>query len=139
MIPVIYSAATGRVRRWMSDPDRKTQKDWDAAVTLGKGEAVLYTPDSVDVNALQDLVTKATGLVPANDRYAVVDGANVVGWIGNACDACGDFDLLKTDSPTVALVASDTAVAGWTLDSKTQVLVAPVEIAVAKVSADVVL
>lgn len=136
MIPVIYSAATGRLRRWMSDPERTTVEDWARALVLGKGEAVLYAKDSLDMHALQAEVTKRTGLVPVDDRFAVVEAGVVVGWIGNACEACGDFDSVKAERPAAEVLVSDKASVGWTFDGLD--FIAPVTVPFVKVSADVV-
>ncbi len=60
------------------------------------------------LDALQAYVTQQTGLVPANDRHAIVDAqGNVLGAI-NADLACGD------GYPGMTLVPDASAGPGWT-------------------------
>ncbi len=104
---VIYSLATGRVRRWLV-PDE------DGHLLHGaiKGEGVMHVPArySGNILTLQSYVTTRTGLTPAHDRYVIIDRrtTTIVGAL-IADPACGDA------VPGCDLVQHDMADGSWTV------------------------
>lgn len=74
-VDIIYSIATGRVRRIIAP---------SSGHPLHAGEAILKATDSqylafTSPGAIQSFVNAATGKVPSGDRYVLVDnGSNVV-------------------------------------------------------------
>ncbi len=130
MIPVLYSAATGRVREFATDPARTTEADW-AGYLRGKVNAAVNVVflENADLEQIQALVSKATGLTPKDDRYVIVENNVITGWIGNADPACGDFESLKAGAE---LIPSDKATEKWTVDPQTKELIPPVEAPVVK-------
>lgn len=104
---VVYSKTTGRVRSFIVP-----QFSYETvSPTTGKGEGVLGFPMSQygNLSTLQTLVTKATGLTPANDQYAIVNNqGQVIGSIFADPQGCGDSIQGAT------LVASSVAGPGWT-------------------------
>jgi hypothetical protein len=109
---VVYSIATGRVRRiYISNRDDEIKRD-DSRT----GEAFLHV-DSADakvargLDGLQGLVNAVTGKVPASDRYVVVQDGNIVGAI-IADPACGDA------LPRSLLIQHDTADDTWMFDGE---------------------
>lgn len=110
---IVYSAATGRVRRVL-DPQKVVANviQFLAQANLGVGEAAMvYTKTGADnVTAWQAAANAHTGLTPTADRYCVIDaGNNIVGTV-IADPACGD------GYPNCTLVAHPIAGpgAGWT-------------------------
>jgi hypothetical protein len=104
---VVYSVATGRVRRiYLSNRDDEIKRD-DSRT----GEAFLHV-DSTDakvardLDGLQGLVNAQTGKVPAGDRYVVVQDGIVKGAI-IADPACGD------SLPRSQLIQHETADERW--------------------------
>jgi hypothetical protein len=119
---LFYSATTGRLRRVIV-PDDDSQL---ANHLPGQGEASTTVPISALGGAVaeQAAVTKACGIVPANDRYAVCDptqpdgngnlpvvGAYVLDPLG-----CGDVILSPSDGATPCYLVPDAkASPGWVL------------------------
>lgn len=106
MFGVVFSKVTGRLRA-VYKPDKDSDLD---GIRLGDGESLMRLADKQygDLPALQDLVSTQTGLIPTNDRYAIVDSRGDVKGAILADPQAGD---------TIAdarLVASDKAVEGWT-------------------------
>lgn len=86
-IYVTYSAITGRVRSWIVGENVRPR--------VGKGEAVIevQSKDYGDLYKLQALVTQATGLIPADDRYIIVNAADkIVGTV--IADPVGCDDVI---------------------------------------------
>lgn len=117
---IVYSQATGRIRRWgVSNTDDELK-----SLPLASGEAVLQVAkDTVksgtrDAEALQAFVTAASGKTPVSDRYVVVSGSTVLTAI-LADPACGD------QIPDCELIQHDTADARWTFDPQTRTLTPP--------------
>lgn len=128
MIVVLYSKNTGRIREYATDPDRKTEADW-ASYLQGKLNAnidVLYT-ENADLYTLQARVTQATGKDPTGDRYAIVKGAKVKGWIGNADPACGDFDGPSREHGNPQFIKNAEADERWGYNPATGEFTRPVE------------
>lgn len=71
-----------------------------------------------DHDPIQDFISEKTGLVPKNDRYAVVLGGLVVDWIGSADPLLGHFSAKAAEYPGAQFIASDTAGVGWTYDGQ---------------------
>lgn len=105
---VIYSRATGRVRRVVST-DNPPPQFLNACGVLA-GEAALQFDGSGDLNTWQAAVTQTTLLVPANDRYCVIDPQNKIlsAIIGDIL--CGDSVL------GCRLVPHPSAGPDWTYD-----------------------
>jgi len=107
---IIYSKATGRVRR-VIDPNAAVA---NAIQFIAQGKAgpnegtLLYTKQVTnDLNAWQAAVTAATSKVPASDRYCIIDANNnIVGAI-LADPLCGDA------VPNCTLVQHDIADQTW--------------------------
>lgn len=125
MFAVIYSVRTGRIR-WHTSAGLKDVSH----VQPGAGCAIQIYPDAQygDLPTLQAQLSADTGLVPANDTYAIVDSAllaqvltpNVVGSIVADPEGCGDA------VPGHTLIAHPTASMGWTYHALTQTFVAPI-------------
>jgi hypothetical protein len=107
---VVYSIATGRVRRvYISNRDDEIKRS-DAR----PGEAFIHVDTANakvarNLEGLQALVNAATGKVPASDRYVLVQDGKVIGAI-IADPTCGD------SLPRVQLIQHDTADEGWSFD-----------------------
>lgn len=128
MIAVFYSKATGRVRRWLSDANKRTEKDWALAIAPimeNQGLGVAYYSDSVSLPQIQARISTLTGLQPADDRYVIIDNGQIVSWIGNACEACGDFALTKTARPNAEFVKHTEADERWSYDAQAKSLIRP--------------
>jgi len=107
MAVVIYSARTGRLRRYITDAvltDAQIVRKFPAAA--GEAHVMFDTlPDSPD--KLQELLSQHTGLIPRGDRYVLVTSAgNITGSILADPDA-GDSVSRRT------LVAHNEADIGW--------------------------
>lgn len=126
MIPVLYSKATGRVREFAIDPDRKTEADWQPYLRGKTSDAigVIFAEDG-ELPQLQAEVTKATGIKPKDDRYAIVKDDVIVDWIGNADPACGDFDEVLKKYPNAELIPHDKANEKWTIEPGTKRFIEP--------------
>jgi len=109
MALAIYSTATGRLRRVISNSVGETQSD-DALLIkhiAGTGESALIVLDNLGIDGFQAAVTVESGKTPANDRYAVIHQNGDVENIIIADPLAGDSVRNKT------LVASETARVGW--------------------------
>jgi len=108
---IIYSVATGRVRR-VIDPQANVPNVIQFLARAGGllGEAVLvYTKiGQDDLNAWQAAVNAHTGRIPANDRYCIIDQTNAIVGAVIADPSCGD------GYPNCILVAHPTADSRWT-------------------------
>lgn len=106
MFGVVYSKVTGRIRT-IYKPDKDSDLD---GIRLGDGESQLRFADKQysDLSTLQDLVSSQTGLIPVNDRYAIVDSRGDVKGAILADPQAGDAVV------GARLVANDKAVEGWT-------------------------
>jgi len=114
---VVYSAATGRVRRWLaSDTDGEIAK-----VALSAGEAFIQVgkKKGLDLPQLQDAVDAITGKTPANDRYVVIKAGAIVNAI-IADPSCGD--AIQGSE----LIAHETADGRWAFDSLTRTFTPPI-------------
>ena len=122
MIPVIYSLNTGRVRRWMVDPDRTTMEAWKPALSLMAGEAVTYIKDEDygDLSTLQSLVTQATGKTPSDDRYVVAHESGDILSVA-IVDPAVDKPPLQCE-----FVKSKYADTDWTFNKPTKKLIPPI-------------
>lgn len=113
LIPVIYSAKTGGVRRWFTFFDNNETDAHALAVKPGEGEALLmltraeYGP----LPLLQEKVTKHCGIDPKDHRYVAVDDKGDVTEVHCGIDEafCGDFVKGCT------LHAHAEAASGWKL------------------------
>lgn len=107
---IVYSTTTGRIRSII--PPAPTQ-DLDN-IKVGEGEEMLRLDDTSyveDLDQLQDIVSQQIGLVPTNDRYAVVDDTGQVVGIIIADPSAGDY------LPGFSLIPSKTAQVGWSWQS----------------------
>jgi len=110
---IVYSAATGRVRR-VIDPNAAVPNviTFLAQAKARPGEAVMaYTKQGGGADTLaawQAAVTTLTGKTPTNDRYCVIDANNNIVGVVNADPLCGDA------VPNCTLVAHATADQTWT-------------------------
>lgn len=110
---IVYSAATGRVRR-VIDPQVNVPNviAFLAQAKAMTGEAVLvYTKQGNGQDTLpawQAAVTAHTNLTPANDQYCIVDSTNKVIGVVLADPACADA------VPNCSLIQNNTAGPGWT-------------------------
>lgn len=110
---IVYSVATGRVRR-VVDPQVNVPNvvAFLAQAKAGAGEAVLvYTKQGNGLDNLlswQAAVTAHTGVTPANDRYCVIDANSKIVSAIIADPACGDGYAGHT------LVAHANADPSWT-------------------------
>lgn len=92
---IVYSAATGRVRR-VIDPNAAVPNAlaFIAQAKAGAGEAVLvYTKQGNGLDTLiawQTAVTAHTGLTPSTDWYCAVDAQNVIVQALVGDPLCGD-------------------------------------------------
>ncbi len=90
---VIYSTRTGRIRRIITDPDRDLvtmQTDFPAVAGEDFADVTQDIPAEQSLDELQAEVSALTGLVPRDDRYAIVTSrGQVVGAI--MADAAIDF------------------------------------------------
>lgn len=97
---VIYSQTTGRVRSWHNFNGKDETDDMLSSVCAAQGEAIALFPmeEYGDVFAIQALVNQITGLIPSNDRYAIIDPNQldetgnpiVIGSVFADPDGCGD-------------------------------------------------
>jgi hypothetical protein len=101
----VYSVSTGRLRMKLADASPAAVTPFDGK-TLGFVELDQPTWDSGDV-AIQALITKQTGLVPQNDRYAIVDG------LGNVVASVHADPAVDVAPAGYQLVRSDAAQIGW--------------------------
>jgi hypothetical protein len=109
-LALVYSARTGRVRRWAFDPDRTFVDLRDNVLRPGIGEAALEleSTEKNDLGALQSVVSAMVGKSPAGDRYVLVDAkGDVTGHLDTADPDCGDAIAGHT------LIAHDKAAPGW--------------------------
>lgn len=109
MAIVIYSKATGRVRRIISNSAGESQTNIELRVRHPDftGERTLSAANNLSLEEYQNLVTIKSGKIPANDRYVVVAGN---GDVVNAIIA----DPKAGDSiENHSLVAHNTATIGW--------------------------
>jgi hypothetical protein len=106
---VIYSTATGRVRRWLSTVDYPDAPTITAVAGALPGEAVLVVPGVADLLALQAAVTVACGITPSADRYVHVDA------LGNVVGACFADPAIDPPLPGCTMYAHDKADPGWTM------------------------
>lgn len=101
---VIYSTRTGRVRRIISDEVRSEAK-LEALFPPGVGEASIRAGGAT-LEEIQEAVSDLTGLVPTNDRVAVVDSNGIV-------VAAIMADHVIDSSSAGVLVAHAEAQIGW--------------------------
>lgn len=99
-VDVVYSAATGRIRRIVIP----------SGGAVHAGETVLAVSDAqynaiADLNTLQTLVNTTTSKTPSGDRYVSVDESKNVLGVYIADPACGDVAPL----PSASLVVHATA------------------------------
>lgn len=118
---VVYSIATGRVRRWYaSNRDNEIK-----GVDIADGEAVLHVDAErgLTLPILQDRVTQASGKRPQSDRYVLIDPDGKIVSSLVADPTCGDkaehFGL------GYALVQHDTADERWSYSHATRTFTAP--------------
>lgn len=110
---IVYSVATGRVRRVL-DPQKVVPNvvQFLAQANLRAGEAAMvYTKTGANnISAWQAAVNAQTGKTPSGDRYCVIDAGNNIVGVVIADPTCGD------GYPSCTLVAHPTACpgAGWT-------------------------
>lgn len=105
---IVYSSKTGRIRSIVR-PDKDADLN---GIRVGTGEALLKTVNANygELETLQSFLNIQTGLVPLNDRYAIVDGlGNVVGAVV-ADPLCGDAIV------GFQLISHPLAVPGWHWD-----------------------
>ena len=109
MALVIYSTATGRVRRIISNSAGESQTNAELSVNhlAFAGETSLSARNNLSIDQYQAAVTADSGKTPANDRYAVIDNKGDVVNAIIADPLAGDF-VFRHD-----LVAHDTATMGW--------------------------
>lgn len=110
--PIIYSKATGRIRRYhLLDSDAELQR-----ITPMEGEAVAVFPMDKFGNhlVLQELLSAQTGLVPKDDRFAIVGVDGKVQGVIRADLTCGDA------IPGCELIAHDQADTGWMVTTDAQ-------------------
>lgn len=123
MFGVIVSAATGRIR-WHTDAGH-AKAELQPSLVAGKGETVLLLDDAQygDLAALQATVSALTGLIPANDRYALVDATitdpTVINTTGNVIGAIVADPLCGDAVPHCQLIADPAAGLGWKWTSLT--------------------
>ena len=113
---VVYSTATGRVRRWLaSNRDGEIRK-----VDVQPGEDVIHVGKQrgLSLPLLQGLVNDVTGKIPTNDRYCVVQGEKITNVI-IADPLCGDAIA------GCELIQHDSADSRWTFDSTTRTFIPP--------------
>lgn len=111
---VVYSKATGRIRRWIvSDTDEEIKQvallEGEDFYHVGKDVAKLGTKDLAN---LQTVVNAETLKTPVNDRYVVIQDTKILTAI-YADPLCGDR------IPGCELIAHETADCTWTYDPKT--------------------
>ena len=115
---IVYSVATGRIRRFMSS-NRSGEL---SKVAIADGEAFMkIAPQSggFDLDSLQGMVNVQTGKTPADDRYVVIDSVgNIVGAI-LADPLCGD------SLPGCSLIAHALADGAWAYDKLTGIFTPP--------------
>jgi len=105
---VIYSKKTGRIRRVSG-----LSNDIPIISPVKNGEEmVIFEEDKyADIHTLQDVISSITGLIPQDDRYAVVDDKGYVqGAIIADPDGCADM------IPNMRLIKHSTADNGWIFD-----------------------
>jgi hypothetical protein len=106
---VIYSLATGRVRRWISTD---AYPDAGAIMRIAghvPGEGVLVVPGVADLHALQAAVNAVTGKVPGGDRHVMVDAH------GNVTTVVHADPALDPPHPGHTMHQHEHAGPGWTL------------------------
>lgn len=117
---IVYSAATGRVRRVIDPQVEVDVEAFQRSVNLSPGEvSVAYTKRGRDAqgNSLdtlphwQALISAHTGLTPDKDRYCSVDPTVAVVAVHIADPLCGD----TSPHPNCALVQHDSAAVGDSL------------------------
>lgn len=86
MPDIVYSAASGRVRRIIVPSGGPALAGGEALLTVSQATYLGFA----DLNAVQAFVTSSTGKTPANDRYVAVDASNNVLSVHIADPACGD-------------------------------------------------
>lgn len=128
---IIYSKATGRVRRvFVESPPPADPIAYAASVRIADGEAII-TYGLTDQEKLlkgaeesavdwQGIVTAATGLAPTNDRYVAIDKAGNIIKSLLADPSCGDA------IEGCQLIQHNDADDKWTYDVATATLVAPI-------------
>jgi hypothetical protein len=122
---VIYSAATGRVRRVIRPNPLPQDLANYMAKSIVAGEAA-YIDNQADspappvLDPLQDRTNAITGKVPAGDRYVLVNAGNQIVGVRTLDPACGDI------VPGARLIAHDTADDRWTVDAQGNLVAPPV-------------
>lgn len=134
MIAVAYSLATGRApQRCQFDPNKG-----EVVRPAGPGEGILvFSEASLEkwlaqqpvppTDPLQAYISQATGLIPLNDRYVVVQGTQIVDVMAGADPAMGHLDKLRQDWPGATIVAEAIADQSYTYDPIGKKFIAPVQ------------
>ena len=106
---VIYSTATGRVRRIIKNSlgESFTNNQLLSNHPIRAGESKLNVRDTLTMKQIEDAVVTASGKIPSNDRYVVIDNNGDVVNIIIADPLTGDSIQNHT------LVAHNDAKIGW--------------------------
>lgn len=109
MFKIIYSKNTGRIRRHTGTGESELTLE---QIKINDGEDYLILDDKQYGNLieLQEIVNGVTGLIPQDDRFAVVDKNGYVQGSVIADIACGD------SIPDMELIKDNHAGAGWIYD-----------------------
>jgi hypothetical protein len=105
-IPIFYSLKTGLIKSWIVPSDEKESALINLKPQAGDGVLVISEKEYGSIDTLQSLVTKATGLAPVYQRYAVVDKTT-----GDVLTAIVATEDTVIDGAT--LVPSPDAREGW--------------------------
>jgi len=118
---VVFSKATGRIRSiFVPDDDEQIK---NLKYLDGEDHVILDDKDKLPLPELQELINKQTGIIPKDDRYAVVDAAGEVKAVIIADPLCGD------EIKDHELITSTEAEVGHTWDKDAHVFVPPVKAA----------
>ena len=116
---VVYSRATGRVRRWAVSDKAKVH---DSGLRPGEDQLLVPARYAQDLPTLQAYVTTRTGLTPGvSDRYVGIDiRTGRIVEVSVRDPLCGD-----ASPPGMVHVRHDTADPTWSYDAATGVFTPP--------------
>jgi hypothetical protein len=113
---IVYSTATGRVRR-VVDPQKIVTNVIafvaQAGAQAGESTLVYNNTGTGNLSAWQAAVNAKTLKTPTGDRYCIIDAGNNIVGVCFADPLCGDA------VPGCTLVQHDTAGPGWTYSGTT--------------------
>jgi hypothetical protein len=105
---IVYSIATGRVRRIVTPSSHLTNHSGEEQLTVATAQYQAFAgPDDI-----QAFVNTSTGLTPSGDRYVSVDASFNVLSAHIADPACGDV-APQTGLPLVAHATANTRDLLW--------------------------